>query len=96
MAVNDFSINTGTDVVDEPCPPEPDMVNHPPHYKLYDTDLEVLDVILMSMPAECRPYFLKSQVIKYIMRSEMKNGLEDLKKARFYLNKWIALESVKE
>ena len=33
--------------------------------------------------------YIKGQVIKYITRERYKNGLEDLKKAAWYLNKLI-------
>lgn len=66
-----------------------DMVNHPDHYKT-DKGLETIDVI------EAFTYGLDgieavdtSQVIKYICRWKKKNGLEDLKKAQWYLNHLI-------
>lgn len=33
--------------------------------------------------------FMRGNIIKYIMRFDAKNGLEDLKKARVYLDKMI-------
>ena len=33
---------------------------------------------------------MKANIIKYLWRYEHKNGLEDLKKARFYLERMIA------
>ena len=66
-----------------------DMVNHPPHYKS-ETGLEVIDVI------EAFTFDLKGieatdtgNIIKYICRWKNKNGIEDLKKARWYLNHLI-------
>ena len=40
-------------------------------------------------PEEYRGY-AKGQVLKYITRERGKNGLEDLKKAQWYLNRLIA------
>lgn len=66
-----------------------DMVNHPDHYKS-KTGLETIDVIeafcddLNGIEAFCT-----ANVIKYICRWKKKNGLEDLKKARWYLDKLI-------
>lgn len=37
--------------------------------------------------------FLKGNVIKYLCRYKDKNGVEDLKKARHYLDKLIEVES---
>lgn len=66
-----------------------DMVNHPSHYQS-ETGLEVFDVI------EAFTFDLKGieavdtgNVIKYICRWKKKNGLEDLEKARWYLNRLI-------
>lgn len=69
--------------------PKNDMVNHPPHYQS-ESGLEVIDVIeaftadLKGSEAVCT-----GNVIKYTLRWKHKNGLEDLKKARWYLNRLI-------
>lgn len=65
--------------------PEPsvDMVNHPPHYKF--GGIETIDFI----EAKWLSYNL-GNVVKYISRSDHKgNKLEDLEKARFYLDREI-------
>ena len=67
----------------------PDMVNHPPHYKS-KTGLEAIDVIeaftdgLNGIEATDT-----GNVIKYICRWKSKNGLQDLKKAKWYLEHLI-------
>lgn len=64
-------------------------VEHPKHYQL-SIDLEVLDVInLVLSNAEISNIdcFCLGNVIKYIFRAEQKNGLEDYKKALYYLGK---------
>lgn len=38
--------------------------------------------------------FMRGNIIKYIMRYDAKNGLEDLKKARVYLDKLISMNAV--
>lgn len=65
-----------------------DMVNHPPHYT--QGKVECIDAIESSMdPVEYEGY-LKGQVLKYMWRFEKKgNPVEDLKKARYYLDKLI-------
>ena len=66
-----------------------DMVNHPSHYKS-ETGLEAIDVIeaftfdLLGIEAFCT-----GNALKYLCRWKKKNGLEDLKKARWYLNRLI-------
>ena len=66
-----------------------DMVNHPQHYKT-KSGLETIDVI------EAFTYGLNgieavdtANVMKYICRWKKKNGLEDLRKAQWYLNHLI-------
>ena len=66
---------------------KPDMINHPPHY-IGKNGIEVIDVIEDFVADPVSAY--KSNVIKYILRSDKKNGLEDYKKAQFYLNRLIA------
>lgn len=39
--------------------------------------------------------FLRGNIIKYIMRYDKKGGLDDLKKAKVYLEKLIAYEESK-
>lgn len=66
-----------------------DNVNHPPHYKT-KSGLETIDVIeaftdgLNGVEATDT-----GNVIKYICRWSHKNGIEDLKKAQWYLNHLI-------
>lgn len=64
-----------------------DVVNHPAHYTGKHECIEVMKQILS--PAEFKG-FLHGNVFKYVFRSNLKNGLEDLKKAQFYLNRLIA------
>lgn len=68
----------------QPC----DMVNHPAHYT--QGGIECIDAIkaavtgLTGMEAVCT-----GNVIRYIWRWKFKNGLEDLKKCRWYIDKLI-------
>lgn len=66
-----------------------DMVSHPPHYQS-ETGMEVIDVI------EAFTFDLKGieatdtgNILKYICRWKGKNGLQDLKKAMWYLTHLI-------
>lgn len=68
---------------------EPDMVNHPPHYQS-ETGLETIDII------EAVTFDLKGieavdtgNIIKYVSRWKKKNGLQDLEKAKWYLDHLI-------
>jgi len=73
---------------------ESDMVNHPAHYN--SRKLEVIDIIEMCIEPEknSKVAYMMSNVLKYILRFRAKNGLEDLKKAQWYLNRMI--EKVEE
>jgi hypothetical protein len=67
----------------EPLPEAKETVNHPPHYG-GDTTYEVIKVIeAWGLNAS----FCLGNVIKYVARAPFKgNALEDLKKARWYLD----------
>lgn len=66
-----------------------DMVNHPEHYKT-ESGLETIDVIkAFTKGLEGIEATDTGNVIKYICRWNKKNGLEDLKKAQWYLNHLI-------
>jgi hypothetical protein len=70
-----------------PMPKEEDNINHPAHYT--QGTVECIDAIESSMtPEEFRGY-LKGCLMKYIWRYQHKGGMEDLKKARWYLDRLI-------
>lgn len=64
-----------------------DNVNHPAHYNV--GKIEVIDIQEDQLTSEEYRGYIKGQVIKYITRERYKNGLEDLKKARWYLDRLI-------
>ena len=64
-----------------------DSVDNPAHYN--KGGVECIDAIRGSMSAEAFRGFLKGNVMKYMFRYEAKNGLEDLRKARWYLERLI-------
>ena len=53
----------------------------------YRKKIEVTDFIL-----EYDMGFAEGNIVKYVTRYKDKNGVEDLKKARWYLNKLIEIE----
>lgn len=73
---------------------ENDSVSHPNHYQS-KSGLEVIDVI-KAFTEDCEGIeaYYTGNVIKYVCRWKKKNGLEDLKKARQYLD-WL-IEKVGE
>ena len=62
-----------------------DKVNSPNHYKLRGLDIEAIDVIRGALTEDEFRGFCKGNVLKYTIREGHKNGDEDLKKAKKYL-----------
>lgn len=68
-----------------------DVVNSPPHYKT--GGIEAIEGIEASMGPEAYAGYLKGSVTKYLWRYEKKGKpLEDLKKARWFLDRLIAAQ----
>lgn len=62
-----------------------DNVNNPAHYTA--GGIETLDYIKAKV--KDYPSYVTGNILKYVSRYEHKNGIEDLKKAQFYLNDLI-------
>lgn len=69
----------------------PDNVNHPQHYEL-PNGIECFDVLLATQGKTNVQAFCICNAVKYLFRHLRKNGLEDVKKARWYIDKFIELE----
>ncbi len=65
---------------------EQDMVNSPAHYN--KANIETIDMI-ESVTGDGFEAYLQGNILKYICRYKYKNGVEDLKKAKWYLNRLI-------
>ena len=67
---------------------KPDMVDHPAHYTAGKVEcidaLEAATADLRGIEAVCT-----ANTIKYMWRWKHKNGLEDLRKAKWYLSRLI-------
>lgn len=61
-----------------------DNVNHPNHYKT--GGIETIDYIRAKLGDEGTVAYCMGNVMKYTSRWQDKNGLEDLKKAAWYLD----------
>lgn len=66
-----------------------DNVNHPEHYKT--GKFECIDVMIETQGVEAVKDFCVCNAFKYLYRHGRKNGAEDIKKAIWYLNKWVEL-----
>ena len=70
-----------------PITKAPDMVNRPPHYNT--AEIECIDAIQAATGGGFK-YHLQGTIMKYLWRYDHKdNLLEDLKKARWYLDRLI-------
>ena len=72
-----------------------DPVNSPIHYA-DGNGIECIEAIEASMSMEEFKGFLKGNVQKYVWRYAQKNGTEDLKKAKWYLERLITVCSMEE
>lgn len=69
--------------------PTNDNVNHPSHYET--GNFECIDVMIETQGKEAVMNFCVCNAFKYIYRHNNKNGVEDIKKAKWYLDKYIEL-----
>ena len=69
--------------------PVNDNVNHPSHYAT--GKYECIDVMLEIFGVEAVKTFCLLNAFKYNYRSGRKNGLEDIQKAKWYIDKYIEL-----
>ena len=70
------------------------MVDHPPHYTTGGIEcIDAIEAAVEGLPG--RQAYLVDNIIKYVWRYMRKNGVEDLLKAKWYLERLIALVSQK-
>ena len=70
-------------------PPEPDMIQNPPHYKQYSFEpIDIITEVVKEYPPEIG--FHVGTVLKYLFRSPFKGKQEeDINKAAYYLARAI-------
>lgn len=93
---NKYSTDTSDDIeICEIQRAKPDKVNHPSHYN--QNGMEVWDVInAFTKDLSGAEAFYAGNVIKYVLRWKHKNGIEDLEKAKVYIDKIIEEEKKKK
>ena len=85
MCEHDEIVYTSNQYVEAIEKEVPDAVNHPSHYT--GSGIECIEAIKASMTPDALAGYLKGNVQKYLWRYEKKvNPIEDLKKARWYLD----------
>lgn len=67
-----------------------DNINHPSHYET--GNFECIEVMIETQGVEAVKAFCRCNAFKYLYRAKRKNGLEDMKKAIWYMNKFVELE----
>ena len=70
-----------------------DSVNNPPHYG--QGRIECIEYIKDFLSNDEYTGYLRGNIAKYLHRWRYKNGIEDLKKARWYLEALIQQQSRK-
>ena len=80
--------NTEEEIKEERTNTDKEMINHPRHYTIGKVEcidaIESATTCLQGLEAVCT-----ANIIKYVWRWKFKNGVEDLEKAKWYLNKLI-------
>ena len=71
---------------------KPDNVNHPAHYES-QTSLECIDVMEIAFGADAVGNFCLCNAFKYLWRYKHKGGKEDLRKAKWYLDRFEVIEN---
>lgn len=66
-----------------------DVVNHPSHYE--SGKFECIEVMEEALGVDNVKGFCLCNAFKYIYRHRRKNGDEDIKKAQWYINKYLEL-----
>ena len=78
-----------TDKSHENPPKIPEEINHPTRYA--GGKYECIDVMTDVFGVDAVKSFCKLNAFKYLWREQNKNGVEDLKKCAWYLDKLIEL-----
>lgn len=66
-----------------------DNINHPKHYEL--DKIECIDAMEMTQGRAAVMSFCLCNAFKYIWRHRRKNHIEDIRKAKWYIDKYIEL-----
>ena len=66
-----------------------DPVNHPKHYTSHPSGIEAIQITEHMS-------FTLGNALKYIWRADLKNGVEDLKKAAWYIQREIERRQIQD
>lgn len=68
-----------------------DNVYHPHHYT--NGNIECFDAMISAFGKQQVSIFCKINAFKYLWRCDLKNNVEDVKKALWYIDKYIKLNA---
>ncbi|MEN9861441.1 MAG: hypothetical protein RLZZ515_1923 [Cyanobacteriota bacterium] len=71
-----------------------DLVNHPPHYR--QGAVECIDAIHASLGDDGFLAYCQGNATKYVWRWRHKGGVEDLRKAAWYIAEMIKVNTAQE
>lgn len=72
-----------------------DIINNPNHYQINikGNNIEVIDIIdEVVKDYNPKQAFRVANILKYVLRANKKNGLEDFKKAKKYIEMLLEME----
>lgn len=75
----------------EPVERLSDNVHHPSHYADNAKGIECIDAMEAAFGSQVVQCFCICNAFKYLFRHTKKNGIEDIHKAQWYINKYIEL-----
>ena len=96
LNVEECELCDGTEETCEKCwnreyvQTECENVEHPAHYA--SGSIECIDAMIETQGVEAVKNFCICNAFKYLWRHGKKNGVEDVKKASWYINNFIELE----
>ena len=87
MGAEDYALDEATEKAFMDALDRADNVHSPSHYN--SGNIECIDAIEEALTEEEMRGYFKANCIKYLWRERYKNGLEDLRKAHWYLSRLI-------
>lgn len=80
----------GTLNTDAAPQPQVDLVNHPPHYTT--GAVECIDALRAALGDDGFTSYCNGAALKYLWRWRHKGGLEDLRKAQWYIAEMLRVQ----
>lgn len=88
--VGAYGLTTGGTVICHKCNDSDKDAINPSHYT--SGGIETIDYLEAKLNQQEYEGFLRGNVLKYVSRYSLKNGIEDLRKAEWYLKRLIGVK----